>query len=159
MQHHELFTESQGQSRNKISAAERKILIVFVYYVIITFFILLGLALNVRYRENFLSEIVSYFRCESKGVDPDNPCDASGFMNHVTLTMTSIVYVLLGLFPLVNFLFIVNVRLLKQHLEKWLPRHDQLKGTKERERSKQQCYTKSRYYIHQHTLNVILDIL
>ena len=121
MQHHGLFSERQGKSRNTISAAERKALIVFVYYVIVTFFILLGLALNVRYREYFLSEILCYFRCESKGVDPDNPCDASGFMNRVTLTMTSIAYVLLGLFPLVNFLFVVNVRLLKQHLEKWLP--------------------------------------
>ena len=130
MQHHGLFTERQRQSKNKISAAERKILIVLVYYIIVTFFILLGLALSVRYREQFLSEILCYFQCESKGVDPDNPCDISSYMNRISLTTRTISYILLGLFPLVNFLFVVNVRLLKQHMKKWLPHAHacQLKG-------------------------------
>ena len=122
MQHYGLFTERQRrQSKYEISVAERKILIVLVYYVIVIFFILLGFALNVRYRGKFLSEIRCYFQCESNGVDPDNPCDGSGYMNHATLTMITIAYSLLGVFPLVNFLFVMNIRVLNQHLKKWLP--------------------------------------
>lgn len=120
MQHHGLFSERHSQSKNKISAAERKILIVFVYEVIVLLLILYGRILDVRDRERFLSEIDCYFKCESSGVDPGSPCDTSTYMNHVALTMTTISYILLGLFPLVNFLFIVNIRVLNKHLEKCL---------------------------------------
>ena len=120
MQHHGLFTERQSQSKNKISAAERKILIVFVYDVIVLLLILYGRILDVRDRERFLSEINCYFQCESNGVDHGNLCDKTTYMNLITLTMTTISYILLGLFPLVNFLFIIKLRVLNQHLEKWL---------------------------------------
>lgn len=120
LQHHGLFTDRHSQSKNKISAAERKILIVFVYEVIVLLLILYGRILDVRDRERFLSEINCYFQCESNGVDHGNPCDTTTYMNPITLTMTTISYILLGLFPLVNFLFIVNLRVLNQHLEKWL---------------------------------------
>ena len=119
MQHHGLFTERHSQSKNKISTAERKILIVFVYDVIVLLLILYGRILDVRDRERFLSEINCYFQCESNGVDHGNLC-ATTYMNLVTLTMTTISYILLGLFPLVNFLFIIKLRVLNQHLEKWL---------------------------------------
>ena len=120
LQHHGLFTEKHSQSKNKISAAERKILIVFVYEVIVLLLILYGRILDVRDRERFLSEINCYFQCESSGVHPDHLCDTTTYMNYVTLTMTTISYILLGLFPLVNFLFIINIRVLSQHLEKYL---------------------------------------
>ncbi len=120
LQHHGLFTERHSQSKNKISAAERKILIVFVYEVIVLLLILYGRILDVRDRERFLSEINCYFQCESSGMNHGNSCDTTTYMNQITLTMTTISYILLGLFPLVNFLFIVNLRVMNQHLEKWL---------------------------------------
>jgi hypothetical protein len=132
LQHHGLFTERHGQSKNKISAAERKILIVFVYEVIVLLLILYGRILDVRDRERFLSEINCYFQCESSGVDHENPCDTTTYMNQITLTMTTISYILLGLFPLVNFLFIVNVRVMNQHLEKWLRPCHQKRPVKEK---------------------------
>ena len=118
-QHHGLFTERHDQSKS-INAAERKILIVFVYEVIILLLILYGRILDVRDRERFLTEIHCYFQCESMGMDPENPCDTTNYMNIVTLVMTSISFILLGLFPLVNFLFVVNIQVLKQHLKRWL---------------------------------------
>ena len=114
MQHHGLFKSSLRQSKNKIGAAERKILIVFVYYVVVIIFTLLGATLRVRDREHTTNEIQCYFQCESRGVDPSNPCDTSGYFNLVTLIMSSISFILLGLFPLVNFIFVVNIRELKE---------------------------------------------
>ena len=100
--------------------AERKLLFVFVYYVVVIVFILLGFTLRVRGREIFLSEILCYFQCESHGVDPENPCDTSGYDNSLNVVMTAIAYVLLGVFPLANFIFVVNVGELKQNIKKWL---------------------------------------
>ena len=120
MQHHGLFnTNLRQQSKDnfKFGVAERKILIVFVYYVVFTVIALLGFSLLIRDRERFLAEVLCYFQCESRGVDPDDPCDDSSYMNHVNVAMTTASYVLLGLFPLVNFVFVVNVRELKQHLK------------------------------------------
>ena len=114
MQHHGLFKASLRQSKNKIGTAERKLLIVFVYYVIVIVAALFGASLRVRDREHVNNEIQCYFQCESRGVDPSNPCDTSGYNNPVTITMSTISFILLGLFPLVNFIFVVNIGELKE---------------------------------------------
>ena len=121
MQHHGLFKTSLRQSKNKIGTAERKILIVFVYYVIVIVVVVLGASLRVRDRDRTSNEIQCYFQCESRGVDPSNPCDTSGYFNIVTITMSTISFILLGLFPLVNFIFVVNIGELKEHCVKLFP--------------------------------------
>lgn len=124
LQHRGLFKASVTESlaKSKIETAERKLLFVFVYYVFVIVFILLGFSLRVKGRETFLREVMCYFECESRGVDPDNPCDKSGYESDFQLVMTAIAYVLLGVFPLANFIFIVNIRQSKKHMERWLLR-------------------------------------
>ena len=105
----------------------------FVYEVVVLLLILYGRIIDVRDRERFLSEINCYFMCESDGVDPDHLCDTNRYMNRTILTMTTMSYILLGLFPLVNFLFIVNIRAINQHLEKWLRPCRQKRTRKEKD--------------------------
>ena len=54
--------------------------------------------------------------CESQGHNPDNPCDRSRFvqLNYPIISILSISIILLT--PVVNFVFIVNVKLLKEKL-------------------------------------------
>ena len=121
MQHHGLFRANLEQSKNKIGMAERKILIVFVYYVVVIVLIVLGSTLRVREREEFTSQISCYFQCESKGVDPNNPCDTSGIFNPAAIIMSTVSFVLLALFPLANFIFVLNTGELRKRCEELLP--------------------------------------
>lgn len=104
-----------------IGTAERKILIVFVYYVILAVIALLAFLMTIRDEEKFIHELGIYFVCERKGHDPDNPCDTSGYTKVLHVGLTTLSFILLGLFPMVNFMFVISVRELKRYLEKKFP--------------------------------------
>ena len=104
---------------NKTITAERKIFIVFVYYIIFTVMSLLSYSQVTRNEELFTEAVLDYFDCERQGIDPQNPCDTSGyekFIVSVVLTTTSLM--LLGFYPVLNFIFVIDV----QELKKWLNR-------------------------------------
>ena len=96
-------------------------MIVFVYYVILAVIALLAFSLTIRDGDRFIKEVLLYFQCESKGVDPANPCDTSGYTVVLNVALTSLSYILLGLFPVVNFIFVINVRELKLYLQDKAP--------------------------------------
>ena len=93
----------------------------FVYYVILAVIALLAFSLTTRDGNQIATEVLRYFECERKGVDLDNPCDTSGYTSLLNLAITSISYILLGLFSSVNFIFVINIRELKQQLKTWFP--------------------------------------
>lgn len=121
LQQHGLFKARQSKNPYKIGTAERKILIVFVYYIILVVIALTAFTLTIRDEEEFSSAVLRYFECESKGVDPDNPCDPSSYIKLLHIALTSLSYILLGLFPMVNFIFVISVRELKQYMRKQCP--------------------------------------
>lgn len=121
LQQHGLFKARQSKNPYKIGTAERKILIVFVYYVILAVIALLSFSLTVRDGNTFITEVYKYFNCESKGVDPNNPCDTSGYRKVLHIALTSLSYILLGIFPVFNFLFVINVHELKSFLKRKFP--------------------------------------
>lgn len=77
--------------------------------------------LTVRDEERFSLAVLRYFECERKGVDPNNPCDPNSFTKLLHVALTSLSYILLGLFPMVNFIFVINIRELKQYAQKQCP--------------------------------------
>ena len=121
LQQHGLFKARQSKNPYKIGTAERKILIVFVYYIILTVVALTAFTLTTRDGDEFTSAVFRYFECESKGVDPNNPCDPSGYIKLLHVALSSLSYILLGLFPMVNFIFVISVRELKQYMKKQCP--------------------------------------
>ena len=114
-QHHGLFRVKHSKNLLNIETAERKILIVFGYYVILAVFSLITFTITTRNVDELSSELLKYFLCERSA--PDTPCSREEFEKLSQPVLTSIVYVLLGLFPLVNLSFIVNIREVKQKLE------------------------------------------
>ena len=120
-QQHGLFKARQSKNPYKVGTAERKILIVFVYYVILAVIALLAFSLTIRDADRFISEILRYFQCERKGVDPANPCDTSSYMIVLHVALTSLSYILLGIFPVVNFVFVINIQELKQYMKARFP--------------------------------------
>lgn len=121
MQQHGLFQARHSKNPHKTGTAERKILIVFVYYVLLAVFAVLGFSLANRDAERFTTEVVHYFECERKGVDPDNPCDTSGYRRIPNIYIAMLSYVLIGMYPLINFLYVIDVQELKQHLRDRFP--------------------------------------
>ena len=101
-----------------IGTAERKVLIVFVYYVVLAVVALTAFTLIARDKDKFFNEIIRYFACESKG--PDEPCPR----NYIQLPhsiLSSLSYILLGLFPMVNFIFVISVQGLREYLQRRCP--------------------------------------
>ena len=92
-----------------------------MYYVLLAIIALLAFSLTTRDAERFTFEVLRYFQCESKGIDPSNPCDNSGFLDVLHVGLTSLSYILLGIYPSVNFIFVINVQELKQYLKGRFP--------------------------------------
>ena len=124
VQQHGLFQARHSRKTHVLSigTAERKILIVFVYYVFFAFLSMLTYSQLNRDSEPHARALLSYFECERNGYDPDNPCDTSGYERFIATTvLASIGYVLIGLYPLLNLVFVVNVQEFKQMLKKHFP--------------------------------------
>ena len=62
--------------------------------------------------ERFAKEVGLYFLCEAVG--PEDPCDRNRFEELLHPELTAISFILLGLFPAVNLVFVINVNELKQ---------------------------------------------
>ena len=120
MQQHCLFRVKQSKNLFKIETAEKKILIVFCYYVILVIFTLISFTIATRNADQFSEELEKYFVCELIG--PSTPCPRQGFERLTQPEMTSIAYILLGLFPLANLVFVVNVREVKEKFDQCLPK-------------------------------------
>ena len=109
---------------NKSGTAERKILIVFIYYVLLAAISLVAFSLSIKSIDQFIAEVLKYFKCESRGVDPDNHCDKyiNSYLKHRQVALISMSHILLGLYPVVNLVYVVNIRELKKLIKKWLLR-------------------------------------
>ena len=112
-----------SKSPFKIGTAERKILIIFCYYIVLGTFALITFTLATKNGDRFSSEVVGYFTCELRGIDSDKPCDRSRFeaLSHPVLNCIS--FILLGIFPGINLIFVVNV----EELKRWCGRVHQFR--------------------------------
>ena len=110
---------SASRADSKLKTVERKILVILCYYVLLGAIALTSYTLSTRNVEEFIKGVSHYFLCESPGMDPDSPCDRSGFENFSYPILTLFGYILLGLFPAVNLIFAVDIRELKQ----WCGQH------------------------------------
>ena len=97
-----------------VSTAEKKLLIVFTYYIFLYVISELNFTLAIQIADSLQTKVFSYFICEKNGCDPSAPCDRSGFenlLNHGIILLSSI---LSFLAPAVNFVFVVDYQELKQ---------------------------------------------
>ena len=112
LQQHGLLKAKLSKHPFKIGTAERKLLIVFCYYIVLTVTALTAFTLGTRDKSLLLEELEELFVCESTA--PPEPCDISGFQHLTHAEVTALSYVLLGLFPSVVLIFAVNIKDVKQ---------------------------------------------
>ena len=96
--------------------AERKIVIIFCYYVLLVVIALIAFSATTRNGVRFAAALADYWRCELTGVDPENPCDElrASLEGLSFPVLTSCSYILLGISPAVHLVFAVNISELKQ---------------------------------------------
>ncbi len=115
LQQHGLFRANEPESKSafRIGTAERKVLIVFCYYIVLAVVALTTFTLTTRNDEVTVKRIFLYFVCEQKGHNPDDPCSRSDFEELTYPAWTTMSYILLGMFPIVNLIYAVNIQELK----------------------------------------------
>ena len=97
--------------------AEKKLLLVFLYFFLLTVVSYTGFSLFHRKVERYSSELQIYFNCEQYGHDPNDPCDRTGFEQLAFPAATAVSFILIELSPLVNFVFVINIQDLKSNLK------------------------------------------
>ena len=98
----------QTQTQTSIGTAERKILLVFVYYILVGVLVLTGFSLGISTGDEKYKATVEYLQCEANG--HNNTCEYDP-PHYPAITL--IINVLLGLFPAIILVFAVNVREMK----------------------------------------------
>ena len=121
MQQHGLFKTKSSQHPFKISIAERKVLIVLCYFVLLVVVSLTALAVTIRNSGKFATTLVEYWQCEATGVDPGKQSDRLYALFEelgppALIGISNLLYLIL---PLVNLIFVINVTELKQKFKTW----------------------------------------
>ena len=91
-----------------LGTAERKILLVFLYYIILGVFCLTTFTLAAKHYNRNTVATIRYFECEKNG--RNNTCSYDAQQYPVVVLMT---HVLFSLFPTINLVFAINVQEIK----------------------------------------------
>ena len=105
LQHEGLFRSKKVKNLIKMGTPQRKILIVFLYYVLLGAFALTTFTLATRNYSKQITETLQYFECQKSG--SNNTCS---YYPESNSTMTLIAFCLIGLFPAVNLVYVVNFK-------------------------------------------------
>ena len=104
----------QSRSPLQMETAEKKILIIFCYYVILGVIALTTFTLGTKNGQRVAEEIGLYFTCESLGTETNCDSERSSYQALLYPALNCLSYVLLGIFPAINLIFAVNATELKQ---------------------------------------------
>ena len=100
-----LFRIHQSKSSFSFGVAEKKLVIIFAYFIVLEVVAFIGSSLSQRDASQLMQETGKYFTCELNGHDPSNPCDRTAFERFQHPTILIISYILLLLTPLVNMVY------------------------------------------------------
>ena len=87
-------------------------MIVFFYYVVLAVEALTTFTIATRDSPLFAENLLNFFSCEQRGHNPDRPCTRD-FEKYNLPVLTTLAYILLGVFPVVNLIYAVNIQELK----------------------------------------------
>ena len=95
------------QKRFTIGPGERKLIIVFMVYLVFGVYTMAQTTILIGYQDRLSSEIANYFQCEALGYVPEK-CSRSGFEAYRFPYLIGIVYLLLSLTPFSVLSFVIN---------------------------------------------------
>ena len=98
-----------------MSIIETKVFIALIYYTIFGVVMLADFTLVTTNQDKSVTEFEKHFICEAKG--SGSPCDRSQLEQRSTVWIDFLTYVLLGLFPAANLMFIISWKDVKCFLQ------------------------------------------
>ena len=88
-----------------------RILIVFCYYTIVGSSALIAFNVTSQKLQKFSNEVDAYFLCERGGIG--NKCDRSGFESLTNPALQTIAFILVGIYPAINLVYVIHIADLK----------------------------------------------
>ncbi len=111
-----LFRIHQSKSVLSFGVPEKKLVIIFVYFIAFEVSSLISFSLSQRNASQLMQEIGKYFTCELNGHDPASPCNRTAFERYQHPTVGIFSNILLFLVPLVNLVYVVDFKLLRSKM-------------------------------------------
>ena len=107
----------------KISTPEAKILLVLMYYAVICIATLsyYSIQASEQLQGDAITPLAQYFICEAAGSGNGVECDRSGFGHFGYHGLAVLIYLLLGLIPVINLTFVINWTVAKESIKRiWM---------------------------------------
>ena len=105
LQHMSSHNLHRSTNKVRLSPAERKVLVVFVYYLFLGVLQLSTFSLNVKDIDEDIRALRNYFQCQRSGVDLSCSLNAR-FIDYWSL----FTFIVLVLFPVINLYFTIKLR-------------------------------------------------
>ena len=113
---HYIFFHLQHSKTKKsstiIGTAEKKMLLVFVYYILVGAIALSTFTLSIKYVDYNTTETFNYFDCQKSGFN--NTCE---FNTKQFSAISIATYVLLAILPSINLVYALNIKEIKSGLK------------------------------------------
>ena len=107
----------------KLHSGEVKVLIISCYFTIFAMFIITTFTVHkLQNLAQFFSDLTDYFVCEATGTLRDCDKPIPELQRRIISLVT---FALIGLFPVVNLVYVLNIRELKQKFSKHFPNSEQ----------------------------------
>lgn len=104
-----------SKSPMKLGTAEKKIIIVFSYYLVLEVVALASFVLNSQTSDEFSYSLSYYFACESK-LPGRCDCYRNSALQFTFSGLSDTAYILFALYPLVNLVYAVEFNELKKNI-------------------------------------------
>ncbi len=104
-----------------LSTAEKKLLFVFVYYLILGYTDIIAFTVGIFYTSQTGQYIQKNFECEALKTDPDFVCPRGLEELSVATGFSLPTYILHGFYPIINLVFVVTKSEIKVKIVKWFP--------------------------------------
>ncbi len=104
-----------------LSTAEKKLLLVFVYYLLFGYLDVINFTVSTASISELSQYTREYLQCEALRVDPDYVCPRQFEEVRTSLAFSLVTYVLLGFYPVINLVFAVNKSELQAKLVNTFP--------------------------------------
>jgi len=110
--------EKEKSNKFQLGAAEKKLLVVLCYYVVLASVVLTSFTLSTKSLSSYFKKLQTYFLCEQHGLDPSSPCSRV-FAGQSYPFLATASFILLGLFPVIYMIYAANLGELKEIVRKW----------------------------------------
>ena len=97
-------------SNKGLKEAEVKVIIISCCFAVLGLGATLAFAISSRSLDGIMSEVLDYFECELNGVNPDQPCERSGFERLLNPASKVIGYAALALYPVITLIYFIRAK-------------------------------------------------